>query len=104
MENYDELLDDIRQTDSRIKELQDVSLAQYAHAVDEILAGRLTDEKQIKMIDERLIDRGDDVRFWELSKKLIPYICRHYPQLVQGGFGARYWMSCADESEGSNEP
>lgn len=82
MENYENLLEDIKKTIGRIADLYDVALVQYSHAVDEILADRLTDEKQIERILDGLINYGDDRRFLELSKTLCRYIYYHYPQLV----------------------
>ena len=46
MENYENLLEDIKKTIGRIADLYDVALVQYSHAVDEILADRLTDENR----------------------------------------------------------
>ena len=82
MENYDKLLEDIKETVGQISELYDLAFVQYSHAVDEVLAGRLTDEKQIEHILDGIIDFGDDLRFLNLSKKLCRHIYYQYPQLV----------------------
>ena len=58
-------------------------------AVDEVLAGRLTDEAQIDRLLDRVIDFGDDARFRELSKQLCRYIYYHYPKLI-GGFPSMF--------------
>ena len=48
----------------------DLAYTQYSHAVDEVISGRLTGEKQIEHILDGIIDFGDDLRFLELSKRL----------------------------------
>ena len=73
MENYDLLLEEIKGTVGKISDLYDLAYTQYASIVDEVLAGRLTTEKQIEQILDGILDFGDDLRFLELSKKL----CRH---------------------------
>lgn len=82
MENYEQLFEHIKDTARRITELYDLAYSQYSHAVDEVLADRLTDEKQIDHLLDGLIDFGDDLRFLKLSKKLCRHIFYRYPQLV----------------------
>ena len=57
-----------------------------------MLVGRLTDEKQIESIQDGRIGYGDDLRFYELSKKLNRHICLRYLQLV-GNFAAMYRLT-----------
>ena len=68
MENYETLIAEIDEVVKRIKGLYDLAYTQYSHAVDEVISGRLTDEKQIEHILDGIIDFGDDLRFLELSK------------------------------------
>lgn len=82
MENYEKLLEDIKGTVEQINLLYDLAYEQYLHAVDEVLTGRLTDEKRIEHILDGMLDFGDDLRFLELSKKLCRHIYYQYPQLV----------------------
>lgn len=82
MENYDLLLDEIKDIVGKITDLYDLAYEQYSRAVDEVLAGRLTNEKQIEQILDGILDFGDDLRFLELSKKLCRHIYYQYPQLV----------------------
>ena len=91
MENYEQLLEDIKDTARRITELHDLAYRQYSCAVDEVLAGRFTDENQIDRLLDGLSDFGDDPRFFELSKKLYRHIYDHYPQMV-GSFSATFRM------------
>ena len=89
MENYEKLIAEIDEIVKRIKWLYDLAYTQYSHAVDEVISGRLTDEKQIEHILDGIIDFGDDLRFLELSKRLCRNIYYEYPQLV-GGFVHMY--------------
>ena len=50
MENYEKLIAEIDEVVKRIKGLYDLAYTQYSHAVDEVISGRLTDEKQIDHI------------------------------------------------------
>ncbi len=73
----------------QIKGLYDLAYTRYSHAVDEVISGHLTDEKQIEHILDGIIDFGDDFRFLELSKRLCRHIYYEYPQLV-GSFVHMY--------------
>lgn len=101
MENYEELLEDIKGTVEQIHALYDLAYTQYSHSVDEILAGRYTSEKQIERVLDGIIDFGDDLRFLELSKKLCRHIYYQYPQLV-GDFVHMYraMFSEGDDADG----
>lgn len=48
MENYEKLIAEIDEIVKRIKGLYDLAYTQYSHAVDEVISGLLTDEKQIE--------------------------------------------------------
>ena len=82
MDDYEKLLETIKGTVGEIRKLYDLAYCQYSSAVDEVLAGRLTDEKQIERILDGIIDFGDDERFLKLSKKLCRHIYYKYPQIV----------------------
>ena len=101
MENYEQMLADIQHTTDQIKVLQETLRSQYAHAVEEVMAGRLTDEKQINRLNTDLVDLGDDIRFYELSRKLWAAIYRNCPQLTPKGAKAMYrWASVSLQKEG----
>lgn len=89
MENYEKFIAEIDEVVKQIKGLYDLAYTQYSHAVDEVISGRLTDEKQIEHILDGIIDFGDDLRFLELSKRLCRHIYYEYPQLV-GSFVHMY--------------
>lgn len=98
MGSHDKLLKDIKETVGRISELYDLAFDQYSRAVDEILAYRLTDEKQIEHILDGILDFGDDQRFLELSRKLCRHIYFQYPQLV-GDFVYMYRLLFAEKED-----
>ena len=101
MGNYEKMLADIRHTTDQIKTLQEALRSKYAHAVEEVMAGRLTDEKQIDRLNADLIDLGDDIRFYELSKRLWAAIYRNCPQLIPKHSIAWYrWASDSLQKEG----
>ena len=89
MEHNQNLLNDIQETIKKIHELHDLAYTQYSQAVDEVLAGRITEDSQIEHILDGILDFGDDLRFLELSKKLCRHIYYQYPQLV-GNFVSMY--------------
>ena len=100
MENYNNLLKDIKKTAGQLSDLYDSALVYYSKTADEVLAGRLTDEKQIEHILDGIIDFGDDLRFLALSKKLCRHIYHQYPQLV-GNFVHTY-RAMFEEKENDN--
>ena len=73
MGHNEELLKNVREVVERINDLRDLAYAQYLPAVDEVLAGRITDKNQIEHILDGILDFGDDPRFLNLFKRL----CRH---------------------------
>ena len=50
MGHNEELLKNVREVVERINDLRDLAYAQYLPAVDEVLAGRITDKNQIEHI------------------------------------------------------
>ena len=98
MNNQDKLVEDVEVIVRKIKELHDLAYVQYSQLVDAVLAGSLTDEKQIEHILDGIIDFGDDLRFLELSKKLCRHIYYQYPQLV-GNFVSMYRMMFEEKED-----
>ena len=82
MENYEKLMEEIKETVEKITELYDIAYQQYSFAVNEVLVDHITDEKQIQRILDGIIDFGDDTRFIALTRKLCRHIYYRYPQLV----------------------
>ena len=63
-------IDEIIQEISR---LTDTAYQQYSRLVEQVLSGRITEEREIERIMDGLVDFGDDPRLLELYKTL----CRH---------------------------
>lgn len=82
MGHNEELLKNVREVVERINNLRDLAYAQYLPAVDEVLAGRITDKNQIEHILDGILDFGDDPRFLDLFKRLCRHLYYEYPQLV----------------------
>ena len=76
MGHNEELLKNVREVVERINDLRDLAYAQYLPAVDEVLAGRITDKNQIEHILDGILDFGDDPRFLNLFKLRISAACR----------------------------
>lgn len=53
MENYEKLIAEIDEVVKQIKGLYDLAYTQYSHAVDEVISGRLTDEKTDRAYSRR---------------------------------------------------
>ena len=98
MNNQDKLVEDVEVIARKIKELHDLAYVQYSQLVDAVLAGSLTDERQIEHILDGIIDFGEDLRFLELSKKLCRHIYYQYPQLV-GNFVNMYRMMFEEKED-----
>lgn len=82
MEDYDQLMAQIRDTAGKLKELQDLAFEQYSLAVEGVLTNHLTDETQIEHLLDGIMDFGDDPRFIALMKKLCRHVYYRYPQLA----------------------
>ena len=101
MEMNEQLLSDIKEIAAQIQDLRDLAYAQYSRAVDAILAGRMTDKKQIQQVLDGLLDFGDDPRCLELTKKLCRHIYYQYPELV-GDFVNMFRLMFEEKEEGSD--
>ena len=98
MECNEGLLNEIGGIVEKINELRDLAYVQYSKAVEEVLAGRITDEREIEHILDGIMDFGDDARFLNLSKKLCRHIFNRYPQLV-GDFVSIYRMLFVEKGD-----
>jgi hypothetical protein len=101
MEMNEQLLSDIKQIADQIQDLRDLAYAQYSRAVDAILAGRMTDRKQVEQLLDGLLDFCDEPRFLELTKKLCRHIYYKYPELV-GDFVNMFRLMFEEKEEGSD--
>ena len=82
MESYDKLLAALSDTASQLSAVYDTAYRLYSKAVEEVLSGRMCDEKLIERLLDGIMDFGDDERFIELMRKLCRHIYNRYPQLV----------------------
>lgn len=82
MENYEKLLAELRDTASQLSAVYDTAFHLYSKAAEEVLSGRMCDEKQIERLLDGIMDFGKDERFIELMRKLCRHIYNRYPQLV----------------------
>lgn len=64
--------------------LTDTAYQQYSRLVEQVLSGRITEEREIERIMDGLVDFGDDPRLLELYKTLCRHIYYKHPALVKG--------------------
>lgn len=69
---YSEALEAAKETVEALNKLTDQALAQYTALVDSAVAGHITDERELEHIMDGLLDFGDDLRFLEIYKRLVP--------------------------------
>lgn len=81
-ERENKLLTDIGVLASQLKDLRDLAYMQCKQAVDDVLNQKISDEKTIEILFDRVLDFGDDDRFVDLMKILGRHIYYNYPQLV----------------------
>jgi len=82
MENFETVLDDLKDIFSGIENLKNTAYQQYSALVDAIIHDQIADEKKIEQIMDGLLDFGDEVRFIDIYRKLCRHIYYHYPQMV----------------------
>ena len=98
MEHNEKLLNGLGGIVEEINGLRDLAYVQYSKAVNEVLAGRITDGREIEHILDGIMDFGEDIRFSNLSKKPCRHIYNQYPQLV-GDFMSMYRMLFVEEGD-----
>ena len=74
----------IREIIQEISRLMDAAYQQYSRLVEQVLNGRITEEREIERIMDGLVDFGDDPRLLELYKTLCRHIYYKHPALVKG--------------------
>lgn len=73
----------IRESVQEISRLMDAAYRQYSRLVEQVLNGRITEEREIERIMDGLVDFGDDPRLFELYKILCRHIYYKHPALVR---------------------
>ena len=66
-----------------LSRLTDTAYQQYSRLVEQVLSGRITEEREIERIMDGLVDFGDDPRLLELYKTLCRHIYYKHPALVK---------------------
>ena len=69
MENYEKLIAEIDEVVKQIKGLYDLAYTQYSHAVDEVISGRLTDEKPVSYTH---LTSGSQKKFMTVLRSFWP--------------------------------
>lgn len=59
----------IREIVQEISRLMDAAYQQYSRLVEQVLNGRITEEREIERIMDGLVDFGDDPRLLERKRK-----------------------------------
>lgn len=75
---------EIREIVQEISHLMDTAYQQYSRLVEQVLSGRITEEREIERIMDGLVDFGDDPRLLELYKTLCRHIYYKHLALVKG--------------------
>lgn len=75
-------LEQVKLLAEQLNAVFDLAFAMYSGLVQDVLADRITDEKQIEGILDGLASFLDDPRILEMSKQVCRHIFYRYPQLV----------------------
>lgn len=102
--DYNDFLKQVKPLAEQLNAVFDLAYAMYAGLVQNILADRITGEKQIEGILEGLASFLDDPRILEMSKQVCRHIFYSYPQLVRdfAYFYKTSFLGAGDEE--SDEP
>ena len=66
-----------------LSRLMDAAYQQYSRLVEQVLSGRITEEREIERIMDGLADFGDDPKLLELYKTLCRHVYYKHPALVK---------------------
>ena len=79
---YRKMVEGIEKIASKMKDLSNIAVCQYAPIVDDIIAGRISEENEIEHMMDRMLDFCQFDNMLELFKKLCRGIYYKYPKLV----------------------
>lgn len=82
MENFDAVLEELKETLDSYQQIRDTAYRQYSNLVSSVIHDRITEECQIERIMDGLLDFCDEDRFVEIYRKLCRHIFYRYPQMV----------------------
>ena len=88
----------IREIVQEISRLMDAAYQQYSRLVEQVLNGRITEEREIERIMDGLVDFGDDPRLLELYKTLCRHIYYKHLALVKGHI-ALFRLQCEETED-----
>ena len=92
----------IREIVQEISRLMDNAYQQYSHLVEQVLSGRITEEREIERIMDGLVNFGDDPRLLELYKTLCRHVYYKYPALV-GEHTALFRLQFEETEDGDTD-
>lgn len=92
----------IREIVQKIFHLMDAAYQQYSRLVEQVLNGRITEEREIERIMDGLVDFGDNPRLLELYKTLCRHVYYKYPALV-GEHTALFRLQFEETEDGDTD-
>lgn len=91
--------DDVKEIVEMIRSLHRSAALQYSILVDDVISGRVADEKSIERIMDGLVGFCDSPECLGLFKKLCRHILHKYPQMVKDYIEC-YRMLYEEQTEG----
>ena len=82
MDDYENVIEELRDIVKGISALRDTAYAQYSELVSQVLNNQITEEYRLEQIMDGLCDFCDESRFIDLYRSLCRHIYYQYPQLV----------------------
>lgn len=94
-------LDGLYDLINQIQQLRDIAYQKYCKDTEDVLAGKITDIKEIEAIMDGLCDFGNEEQFIELYRKICKHIYFKYPELVAEHISLfkMLWMTEDDEDD-----
>lgn len=82
MEDQFDTLSELMELLTQLEEQKKLIYVHFEQLVSQIIFEKITDQREIESVMDRLIDFGDDDRFRSLYKRLCRYVYNFYPQMV----------------------
>ena len=101
---YRKMVGGIEEIAHKMKDLSNIAVCQYAPIVDDIIAGKITEEDEIEHVMDWMLDFCQFDNMLELFKKLCRGIYYKYPSLVMDYilFYKEMWDSDNEEDLSEN--
>lgn len=100
--DYKSCLDQVKPLAEELNTVFDLAQIMYAGLVNDVLADRITGERQIEEILDWLAGFLDDPRILDLSRQVCRHIVYRYPQLVHD-FACFYKSSYLGAENGNDD-